>query len=28
VYKIGDFGFAARKTSFNDILGTYQYMAP
>ena len=28
VYKIGDFGFAARKASFNDVLGTYHYMAP
>jgi serine/threonine protein kinase len=27
-YKIGDFGFAAQKQSFNEILGTYPFMAP
>jgi serine/threonine protein kinase len=28
VYKIGDFGFSSQKKTFNDVLGTYQYMAP
>ena len=28
IYKIGDFGFAAQKNSFTDVMGTYPYMAP
>lgn len=28
MYKIGDFGFSSQKKTFNDVLGTYQYMAP
>ena len=28
IFKIGDFGFAAQKQSFTEVLGTYPFMAP
>lgn len=28
IFKIGDFGFAAQKQTFNEVLGTYPFMAP
>ena len=27
-YKLGDFGFAAQKQSYQEVLGTYPFMAP
>jgi serine/threonine protein kinase len=28
IFKIGDFGFAAQKQTFTEVLGTYPFMAP
>jgi serine/threonine protein kinase len=28
IFKIGDFGFAAQKQNFNEVMGTYPFMAP